>query len=947
MLALGVAAGLAAQAAAQTDPFYQGLKQRGLDKLAGEYLKQRGEEPPPTPVPVEPIGPVEPGKAEAAAKAELERARKATAQQREVFFERALALYRQAIADAKRAYEQTPESEWQARQEARMDTIRLRQDLGQMIFVDEGNWLEPHLHVLEVSDRAAGNRNRAAELLGIALEAFEGALQEAAQWQSEIDRAPDRRRFVNAGYVGKLRNLRRRVDFYAGWVTFFRGWALPEDYQPEAGKRSRDELLNDAITRLIQFTDLTDTAPNKYVAHLIIGQAQRELGRTRGNEFYEKALTSFAQADRAPENVTAPQAKTQAENTRIQAVYEKALTRLYQGRYADVRDEIKGIRGLYGAKRIDQTLYGLAMKIVEARSYIREGETRGAVDLKQTGLDQLKTLMESGDPWPRIVEAVLVQEGISSADEPEKMEPFQLWYAAGAAFTKAQESGAVEDFRKARKLFETYTEKVPSSDENYATALHAQASIFFELADKAETPEEAAELKNKAAELFRRVADEYPKYADAPNAARAYVYVYSQRFENASTEENRAEYEEALRWFNRNWEKADPDHQYNLGVVLYRGGEFREASKAFEGVPESSELYANARYWVALCELERFRTTALPTEQTMVILPAARAVVKELMSFANWALKADLPPEQKQEARGWAEGAYANAASIYVDPAVNLPKDALEILDEMEQNLTLGEDMRGRVLKLRIDAHVRMGRPEKAQALLEDFLAVMQRTGREDEIGPVLTGMFQATVEDVRKLVRRDAEAAAQRVDGAVGLSRMLTDWLQKNGGPERNVQIESIRYDIAELYLAVKEYNKAIDVYKTIAGTEKPWDVGDDEPLRLDCVIGMGEAYEGLGETAPDAGTARKHYEVAVEIWRVVLDAVGGRRDTSDETIWQMRYHLYYCKYRLGQTDDVRKALQSLRVITPPLGGKDIDMRIKFKDLAERVGLPEEGQAE
>jgi len=909
-----ILAGLVAvRASAQTDPLYEGLRQRGLESLAAEYLKKRGGEAPP---PVAPLIPVEPGGAEAAAKATLAQAASASGRERDAYFDRALQLYHQAVAEADRAYKAVPESQWDQRAKARFKMIELRRDAAQMVFITPDNWLIPYLQVLEVSDRSVGDREGAVRILRIAVQEFEGALQEAAQWLSEIDRDPNPTRYVNAGYVRKLQDLRKTADFHAGWAIYYLGWALPADFKPEPGGRSRDEFLNDAITQLMPFTDLPDTAPAKYYAYLIIGQAQRELGKL------EDALTSFAHADQAPEKLIKDldAVKQQAVDIRIQVTYETALTRLKQKRYREARDTAESVRGLYGAARAEKIIYGVALEIVAAESLIAEAEASKNGEMKQRGLDALKRLMDRGGAWPQIVNGILWKlGGGDQVTDPGKMEPFQLWIAAGDAFKKARDSKKTEDFQEALKLYDAYATKVGPADENYPMAFYSMATIRWQLGQKGD-----------AAALFQKVADSFPKFKYAGPAAQYHVATLAEQVEKDPTDANRAAYEAALAWFCRNWIKEDPSQQYNYAVVLYRGKKYIDAAAQFARVPRDSDLYPNARYWVPLCHLEQFRETVLPTKDRMLILPRARAVADSLVEFARYAADAAVDPTKKREILGWAQGAYVSAAVLYMDPDVDLSADALKIILEAESKMTFDPEMRGRLMKMKIDAYVKLGDVPKAEAVLDDFLKV----GKPEEIGAVLVGLFQVTVDEVGKLVQRGAkDAAAERVNSAVALSKRLTDWLETSGPADKQAQIENVRYEVAGLYLAVQDYNKAIDAYQQIGGP-KPWPVEPGQTVKIDCVKGLAQAYEGMGNAAPDQREAKKYFQPAFENWGGVLEVVNSEKGTTPETLWDTRYHYYYCMYKLGQAKEVRDALQTLEVLDPPLGGKDPVMQMKFREL-------------
>jgi tetratricopeptide (TPR) repeat protein len=388
-------------------------------------------------------------------------------------------------------------------------------------------------------------------------------------------------------------------------------------------------------------------------------------------------------------------------------------------------------------------------------------------------------------------------------------------------------------------------------------------------------------------------------------------------------------------------------------MILFRGKKFTEAADAFAKVPQASEYYPDSRYWIPLCRLEQFREKILPTGDKALILTRSRVVGQELLSFADYALAANgLPEKKKQELLTWAETAYVTVADIYLYPEVALPSDVLAILDTVEKKFTLDDDARGRVLKLRIDALQKLGKLDESLAELDKFL----KLAKPEDVGPVLRGLFRALTDDVRDLVKRgdkeSVQVAGAKVEQAKKLCEKLTNWINspesKLADQDKALRIENNRYDLAELFLAVRNYTGAIDIYKEIGG-DKPWVVEKGQTLKIDCVYGMARAYEGLAEQAQGAAVqagqkappyspeAKRNYETALEIWRVLQDVASAE---GPQTVWDRRYHVFYCSFRVGNAADVAGALKKLAIIERPnaLGGKDPVLQMRFRELLSLV---------
>jgi len=923
--AVAVALNRNAQAAAD-DPFLKGLQDRGLTSLMEAYLRQSGAGQAPTgTTPGQPAAPAAApdGNKAMLAAVEVQKALAAkNMKERQDLLAKARTLYEEAIDEGVKALPSVPADKIVERSRLRLQILKQRLELANLIFQ---KWLRTDLDILEVTDRRGGERARAAELLKAAADQYRAINSDTTQWLSEVDRfsPADRSKFVNTGYDRELRRIQREAKFDEAWVTYYLGWVLPADYKPPDKERSRKELLNDAITAFQAYATLPNTVSAKWYAHLVIAMAYRELGK------FTEALQSISLADTPVKKEDDAKVLAWKEPLKIRVAYERALTLLRKGDTKEARKAIADARDTWKEK-LDKDLYGMALPILEAESHIVDAQKTNDAAAKEKGVAILRSLHERPNPWPMIVQWVM--EGLlGKTTEPENLDPFQLWIMANDALAKAQDGKDQKEMETALDLFKKYGDKAGPQDKNYTAALYSQAACLLQLTRKAE-----------AADLFRKVADEAPAYQYAPAAAKYNVSLRGEIYEGAATDENRSAYEDSLKWFLAKWLQTDPEQQYFYGLILFRGQKYTEAADAFTRVPEKAEHYPDSRYWVPLCHLEQLREKILPTRDKPLILSRARVVAQELLAFADYAAHAKGLPEEKQgQLKDWSEAAYINAADIYLYNEVELPTDAIPILDAMEQKFTLDEDLRGRVLKLRIDALQKLNRLDDAQQVLTKFLQV----AKEPDVGPVLRGLFKALTDDVRELIRRgQKDIAAAKVEQAKVLGDRLREWLEKSSLPDRALQVENTRYDLGELYLAVGNYVGAQTLYQEIGGP-KPEEIrkgpdGKPVPLKEDCISGLARAYEGLGGQAPDAAQAKAHFERALELWRVLVQIAESERGGDRNAVWDRRYHLCYCKFRLGEKKEVRDALKALQVLSgqEPFGGKDAVTQKKFRELLAQV---------
>jgi len=902
LAAMGLALPGSARAAA--DDFYRGLEQRGLKTLMEAYLKQQGEA-------IqkgvdEGIG--LPGQKQMElADLVVQQARKAQNMvARDRAFQQAQKLYEQAIQARQKALEAVPADQLTKQNEARFEVIQARLALANMIFQQ---WLTTDLNLLEMTQRHGGNRERAIKLLSLATDAYAATVEDCESWLTNLSMLPadDYSRFTNLGNRRKVRDASKQARYFNAWAQYYYGWLLPEDYKPPKGRRNRKEILGDAIIAFMPYADSDrDSNANKWYARLGIGMAYRELGE------HEKALQQIAMVTPTPVQEQARHDQSWKANVRIRTAYEKALTYVGMGRFEEARKTIDEARKQFG-EAIDKTLYGQALPIIEAISYVKEADKKNRQDLRTRGVDILKALHERSNPWPMVVQWVM--SGVLGEAADVKKAPFQLWIEANDLMDKAQQTKNAKQMKEAADLFKAYAEKVGPKDDRYPAAL----------------------AKAEAAGLFREVADKFPQYRYAQASAGYAVGVRGQIYEKAKTEVNRQAYEDALAWFVSNWLQSDPEQQYYYALVLYRGEKYLKAADAFAHVPKKAEHYPDSRYWAVVCRLEHFRNKVLASRDKQLILSGARDVAKRLVDYTKYAFeaqKADLPDEKKQQLLEWAQFAYINAADVYLYQEVSLPADALPILQDMQKRFELSKDMRGRVLKLTIDAQQKLGNLDEARRVLDQFLAVAQ----PQDVGPVLRGLFGAMTDDVRELIKRGKKKlAATKVEQAKTLGGRFLQWLEGSNlsKKEIEIEIENTRYDLAELYLAVEDYQQALQIYQEIAGP-RPEDVKPGEALPEDAIYGMARAHEGLGDGAAGPDEAKPHYQRSLELWRILRDVA----NLQPQDRWERDYHLFHCKVQLGQREEVKKALKALQIMSDePLGGTDPGLQKKFRELAAKVG--------
>jgi tetratricopeptide (TPR) repeat protein len=927
LLGGAIAWGAAAPPASEDDVFYGGLEARKLSSLMEAYLKAKSAaQATPTPGTTPAVGAG--SNALALANVEYQKALQAKIiGDRDTAFKKAKQYYEQAIAEATQAMKAIPGDKTADRFNARLAVLKIRKTLADMIFEQ---WLKTDLDYLQITDRRAGDRQRTIELLKVAGDHYKAALEDSRTWMSELDHMDMRERLKYANTIERqVKSTQREAQYSSDWITYYYAWVLPPDYVPAEKERSRKQMLDDAITAFMAYTKMPDRVSAKWYAHLVIGMAYRELSK------FDEALQSLAIADTT--KITNP---VEADRLKIRVAYERALTVLRQGKKEEARKVIEEAHKTFKEK-LDNDIFGIAMNFVEAESYVLEGADKNDPAIRKKGFDILRQMYNRPAPFPTIVEQVTKVlgggggTGTETGTTPE--DPFAIWIEAQAKLAEGEQKvqtdpkAAGDACKRAADLFKLYAEKAGPKDPKYPDAVYFQAACLLKMGQKAE-----------AAAGFQKVADEFPKYQYAAASSRYTISIRGELYEKGATEENRQGYEDALKWFVAKWIESDPDQIYYYGLILNRGKKYTEAAEAFSKVADKSPLYPDSRYWIPVCRLEHFREKIVPSRDKQLAISTAVQVSRDLLAYVDYAFSMKgkgLPPEKESQLIDWAEAACINAAEVFLYPEVELFDRALPILADTEKKFpSLDNVARGRILKLRIEAYQKLGKLKEANDTLNEFLKV----AKADEIGPVLGGLFRAMTEDVRAMVARNTKEslalATSQVDQAKALGESLRDWLNKSALADKAVQIENNRYSLAELYLAVGRHQDALAIYQEIGGM-KPHEVAKGQAIKEDCVYGQARAHEGLGETAPDAAQGKAHFETAIDMWRVLMEIASADRGADQARLWECRYHLYYCKFKLGAKQEVVDALKTLKIMQPPLGGKDPAMQSKFLQLLALAG--------
>ncbi|MBI3304541.1 MAG: hypothetical protein HYZ72_20960 [Deltaproteobacteria bacterium] len=427
---------------------------------------------------------------------------------------------------------------------------------------------------------------------------------------------------------------------------------------------------------------------------------------------------------------------------------------------------------------------------------VREQHRKEAIAL-------IEELRQMGGEWKDRAEA-LAQAEMSEQEAAalaEEKNPFPQWQQAKEYLQKSQFAQAVPFLR----------EVVASSDPR-ATAHQREARYFLGvgLFQQKEYSESAAQLFD-----FLDADGVPPKYGS--EAAYLRFKAAEALYARAQTEDNSKLYLSATKDFINRY----PGHK-SIFEAYFRLGEYNQGHQNYLPAVESYQKvtgdpafrmradFATLQCYFSLLDaLEEKRDGVGIGEKDL-----RQRIAPSLQAF--WKNSADLEKSNPAVAKQVPLQEYRGKVSVM--NAVFLSKEAdtkaveiVALLQDFEKKYPEQKDAFAKVARMRLVALEKAGRFGDMEKEVERILTHF----KPDEQKELLAGLTQVLPKDIKKLEKqndKDNALAAKRT-----LARLYADRLQRGEAFAEDESPAQFKYELAQLYLDVKDYDKAGPIYQEL----------------------------------------------------------------------------------------------------------------------------------
>jgi tetratricopeptide (TPR) repeat protein len=277
-------------------------------------------------------------------------------------------------------------------------------------------------------------------------------------------------------------------------------------------------------------------------------------------------------------------------------------------------------------------------------------------------------------------------------------------------------------------------------------------------------------------------------------------------------------------------------------------------------------------------------------------------IAPSLQTF--WKDTADLEKNNPNEAKLVPLHEYRGKVSVM--NAVFLSKDAdtkapeiLTLLQDFEKKYPEQQDAFAKVTRMRLVAFQKTGRYTDLEQEVQNVFTQF----KPEEQPELLAGLTQVLPKDLRKLEKkndRDNLVAVKRT-----LARLYADRLQRGEGFAEDESPERFKYDLAQLYLDVKDYDKAASMYQEL------------QHGAYSLV-----ALAGLAQIAAVKGEQRQ----AISLWEEMLKGT----QVGDPLWFRGTFEVAQLHTTLGDTELACKTISGTRPLLGRLGEQGLKKRIQ-----------------
>jgi TolA-binding protein len=450
---------------------------------------------------------------------------------------------------------------------------------------------------------------------------------------------------------------------------------------------------------------------------------------------------------------------------------------------------------------------------LQARAMLQKAQSLLDASKKLSGSEKTKKLLEavayldevrkqSGawkDKADALAKSEMSEQDLAAIDEIKN--PFPAWGEARELLQKGEYAKALPSLKE-----------VLASDDAKAV-LHRREALYYLAVGLFQTRDYRSALNelNKVLSTDGMPAQFIADAVYLRFKSTEALYAKDQGQENAKI------YLEATKEFIRRY----PDHKsifeayFRLGEYEQGQGQFLAAADAYNKVKGDPIFRARADfatlqcYFALLDALEEKKDGIGIAEKD---LRQRTATALQAFWKNSAALEKENPAAAKQvslqESRG--KVSVMNAAFLSKDVDSNA-KEILNLLQDFEKKYPEQQDAFAKVARMRLVASEKAGRFADLEKETDNIFTRF----KPDEQKELLVGLDKVLSKDVKKLEKQnDKEAllAAKRT-----LARLYADRLQRGTPFAEDESPQQFKYELAQIYLDVKDYDKAVPLYREL----------------------------------------------------------------------------------------------------------------------------------
>lgn len=549
-----------------------------------------------------------------------------------------------------------------------------------------------------------------------------------------------------------------------------------------SGEQERKRLLEEASKGFSEFA---------------VGEQSSQLKRESlfGRALCEKELRRFDWAIRDLELLLKDPALPADMENKVRTALADARKRDARGERASEAERAESAAEAQ-ARAMYQRAQGLFASSKKAKGDARTKQRWEALAL----LDELR---KQGGDWKKKADALAqaeVSEQEAAAWEEEK-NPFPQWGQARAYLQKSE-------FAKAVPLLQ----EVLASHDPKAVRRHHEARYFlgvglFQRKDYREAARQLAQFLGADGTL--------PQYA--PEAAYLRFKAAEALYAREVNEENEKLYVDAMKDFLRRApnHKAAFEAYFRLGEYHHAHQQYLQAVEAYQKVSGDPAFRVRADYATLQCYFSLL--DALNAQRNGVGMSEGELRARVATGLrAFWqnheALTKSNPELSKRDPYREYPGRVAVMNAVFLSKEVDRhAEEVIALLDNFEQKYPEQKDAFAKVARMRLVAYEKAGRFVELEHEVNNIFSRFSPEEQQE----LLAGLSQVLPADIRSLEKRnDRESllAAKRT-----LARLYEDRLRRGGAFAEDESPARFKYELAQLYLDVKDYDKAVPLYQEL----------------------------------------------------------------------------------------------------------------------------------